>query len=327
MKKLKYYPISSGHVLAAWNILYLTSRYKEISAKNAVNISVHSGKLGGTLPAKQGLKICIDYELIVIKDNVLSLSDLSNMHIIPHCKEEDPNIEVFRAILYHLISFHNFQWIIFYDPDPDIFKQYLYEQDPEWTHLLEDAKLFDFNDEPVMLWWNKVLSKYESFKDNQKKAIGDIGEKLTYNYEVKRIELDGYVPSKSYVKWASRISDRFGYDVLSIRGKYFHQGFDQKDKIQIEVKSSDSSNHEMFRFFISKPEWKTAQDNLRSYFFFCWLGIDIERESALDGPFIIPATVLIDHIPKDVSPFCDWSECRCVMNISKFKVLPSDLQE
>lgn len=280
-KNIKYYPISSGHILATWNILFLVFKYRSISPSSVINIISQSGKLGGTLPAKHGLKICIDYGLIKIEDNLILLTELSKEYIVPFCADEEPNIEVQRALLFHLISFHNFHWLIFYDSDPEIFKIYLYEHDPEWTQLLENAKLFDFEDENVIAWWNSVLSKYESYRDNQKKAIGDIGEKLTYHYELNRIASDGHYPPKTFVKWASRISDRFGFDVLSIRGKSFLFNRNIKDKIQIEVKSSDTSNREMFRFYISKPEWKTALENLESYFFFCWTGINLEQETAL----------------------------------------------
>lgn len=319
-KKLKYYPITQGHIVATWHIVFLVSKYKGITPSVIVNILMQSGKLGGTFPAKQGLKLCFDYGLIDITEGILSLTELSNSQLLPKCQEEDPNISVLRTLLSHMISFHNFHWLIFYDSDPEIFRDYLYANDPEWTTLLENAKLFDFDDEDVNIWWDKILSKYEDYKEKLKKAIGDVGEKLTYHHELKRIESDGHIPSKAFVKWASRISDRFGFDVLSIRGKYFQNTYEEKGKIQIEVKSSDTSNTEMFRFYISKPEWKTALENLNSYFFFCWIGINIDNETAIDGPFIIPALELESHIPKDVSAICDWSECRCVIDISKYKI-------
>ncbi|TFG92561.1 MAG: DUF3883 domain-containing protein, partial [Candidatus Atribacteria bacterium] len=122
---------------------------------------------------------------------------------------------------------------------------------------MDNAKLFDFSDQDVIEWWDKVLVKYETYKDKLKKEIGDVGEKLTYDYELSRIETDGYNPSKLFVKWAARLSDRFGYDILSIRGKFFSKLNNEKEQIQIEVKSSDSFNIQRFKFHISKPEWNT----------------------------------------------------------------------
>ena len=319
-KKIKYYPITQGHIVTTWHIIFLVTHYKNISPSNLIKVVYQSGKLGGTLPAKEGLKICLDYGLVKVNEDMLNLTEFTTSNIIPLCIHEDPNIFALRALLFHLISYHNFHWLIFYDTDPIIFRESVFANDPEWSNILDNAKLFDYEDEDVNKWWSKILSKYEDYKEKTKKEIGDVGEKLTYHYELKRIDSDGFNPSKSFVKWASRISDRFGYDILSIRGRNFLNSKNEIDKIQIEVKSSDNSNIKMFRFFISKPEWRTALENIHTYFFFCWYGINVEKETAEDGPFVIPAVELIDHIPKDVSQLCDWSECRCVIDLSKYKL-------
>lgn len=321
-KRIKYYSITNGHIVATWYILFLANSYKNISAKDVVNIVEKSGKLGGTIPGKQGLKICLDYGLLSIMSGNIYVTEICESSILTQCREEDPNIDVIRSLLYHILSHHNFEWLIFYDSDPDIFRESLSVNDPEWTSLLDSANLFDFEEENVNIWWNRVLSKYEDYKEQLKKAIGDVGEKLTYHHELKRVENDGYTPPRSFVKWASRISDRFGFDVQSIRGNYFSSSYEKKEKIQIEVKSSDSINPERFRFFISKPEWNKALENISSYFFYCWIGINIDGEIAQDGPFVIPATNLLEHIPKDNSDLCEWSECRCVIDITEYKLAP-----
>ena len=317
--QIKYYRISQGHIIASWNILFLLKSYNSLYPKDIVNFLTSSGKLGGQLPVKTAIKICLDYNLIRIEVGRLYLTDFSKNHIIHLCNCDDPNIAVLHAILQHIISFHNFQWLIFFDPDPEVFKSYLFEQDPEWLYLLENASLFNFENKTVNDWWDSVLSKYEKCKQEIKKAIGDIGEKLTYDYELIRIKEDGHTPSKSFVKWASQLSDQFGYDILSIRGKKFSFVAKERDKIQIEVKSSDINSSDAFRFYISKPEWRTALRNIESYFFYCWIGINLTKESASDGPFIIPAKDLVDQMPLDISPSAEWSECRCVLDISKYK--------
>lgn len=319
-KKINYYPITYGHVAASWNILYLISRYNGISPKKAVNIALQMGKMGGTFPAKQGLKICLDYDLVRINEDLLYLTEVAQEKLIPKCDQDDPNVNVIRSLLFHLISYHNFQWLIFYDTDSAIFREQILANDPEWVTLLDNAKLFDFEEEDVNIWWDMVLSKYEDNKNKIKKAIGDVGEKLTFDHELNRIKSDGFVPAKYFVKWASRISDKFGFDILSLRGKLLQASYNKNDKINIEVKASDSSNSVAFRFYISKPEWLTAQNNINSYYFYCWIGVNLDYDSAVDGPFIIPAKELVSFIPKDSGQICEWSECRCVMDISKYKL-------
>jgi hypothetical protein len=319
-RKIKYYSITNGHVVASWYILFLANSYRNISAKDIINIVEKSGKLGGTVPSKHGLKICLDYGLLRIESGKVYITEICESSILIKCQDEDPNIDALRALLYHILSHHNFEWLIFYNSDADIFRESVLANDPEWTNLLDNANLFDFEDEDVNIWWNRVLSKYEDYKEQLKKAIGDVGEKLTYHHELKRVETDGFIPPKTFVKWASRISDRFGFDVQSIRGNYFLSKYERTEKIQIEVKSSDTIAPERFRFFISKPEWNKALDNINSYFFYCWIGINIEDEIAQDGPFVIPAAILLEHVPKDNSEICEWSECRCIIDISNYKL-------
>jgi len=43
--------------------------------------------------------------------------------------------------------------------------------------------------------------------------------------------------------------------------------YNDKDKIQIEVKRTASAGIEEFRFFVSNNEWKTALNKIDSYFF------------------------------------------------------------
>jgi len=320
-KRIKYYPITHGHVVAAWHLLYLSNIYKGINVSDAINIVIRSGKLGGTVPASQGLKLCIDYGFLLFHGKELHVTEKSESSIIPKCETEELNTPALRAILLHILSFHNFEWLIFYNTDSEIFRASLLENDRYWESLLSNAKLFDFEDQDVNIWWDRVLSKYEEYKEGVKKAIGDVGEKLTYQSELQRIAKDGYNPPKTFVKWASRISDRFGFDILSIRGDYFYETYQKLDSIKIEVKSTDSNNIESFRFFISKPEWNMAEENIDSYFFFCWSGVNIENDTAESGPFVIPAKELVPQIPTDNCEYCQWSECRCILDITKYEIL------
>jgi len=320
-KKIKYSPISIGHIIASWHIIFLLSRHKRVSPEKAYNILTTSGKLGGSLPAQKGIEICLRYKFIYIENGNLFLTKTSEEILIPLCDKDDPNRYVLRAILKEIVSCHNFEWLIFYDSDSYIFKEYLYNNDPEWVMILDNAKLFDFDDKEALVWWEEVLFKYENFKDEVKKAIGDIGEILTYEHEINRIHNDGHHPAKSYVKWAARISNSFGYDILSIKGKRFSYNKQEKDKIQIEVKASEISNLKTFRFYVSKPEWQTALKNIDNYYFYCWPGINLEKETALGGPYIISAKELVVHMPYDISIIAEWSECRCVLDISNYKAL------
>jgi hypothetical protein len=316
---MKYQSITYGQLLASWQLMHYSRVYDDLEVKTAIQTAQRSGKLGGSFPVNAGLRLCQSYNFLSIEDGILKLTDNSKNRIVVLCADEEPNTIVLREILALILSKHNFEWLVYYDSDPVIFKSYLENYDNEWVVMLENANLFDFEDEDVIDWWGRILSKYESYKDELKKAIGDIGENLTYQYERNRVECDGYIPSKNYVKWASQISDRYGFDVLSIRGSFLGNEISELEKIQIEVKSTDADNTSSFRFFISRPEWSKALENMDSYFFYCWSGISIKDESAMHGPFVIPAKSISRIIPTDVdSEKCSWSECRVVINLNDF---------
>lgn len=48
-------------------------------------------------------------------------------------------------------------------------------------------------------------------------------------------------------------------------------------------------------------------------------GINLETESAQNGPFFIPATDFLDRVPTDNSDFLQLYECGCVLVISKYQ--------
>ena len=318
--RVKYHPLTQGQISATWYILHLTNQYNKLHPSKAVSIALASGKMGGSFPAKDGLRICIDYGLLRVEESQLVLTEKSNNNIVPHCNLEDPNIVVLRAILLHIIAHHHFEWLIFYDPDPEIFRTYLLDRDAEWTNLLDSAKLFDFTDDEVNNWWIRVLTKYENYKEKLKKAIGDVGEKLTYHFELDRIEKDAITPSKAFVKWASNYSNNFGFDIQSVRGKILKDVFNELDKIQIEVKSTDADNLNRYRFFVSKNEWMVAKENIESYYFCCWAGINLEKETALHGPYIFPASSIMNLFPQDRSEESEWTECRFVIDLLKYSL-------
>ena len=122
-KKIKYYSITNGHIVAIWHIVYLIGRYNGITASDTISIVEKSGKLGGTVPVKHGLKICVDYDLVRVSSGILQLTEFTEETILPKCTDEDPSINVIRELLFHLLSYHNFEWLIFYNPDSEIFRE------------------------------------------------------------------------------------------------------------------------------------------------------------------------------------------------------------
>jgi len=317
MSKNPYFTITSSNIIALWQLILLTNRHEELSVKSAIEITLNSGLMAGGLPAEQGLKLGQYCKLLEINNaQKLSSTQYCKDELIELCDTDEPNILITRGILFRFVSFQNFDWLLFFNDDAEIFKAFIPD---DWIYLLDHAELFNFYDSDVRDWWGKIFSRFQTYKEGQKIEIGKVAEKLTYDHEKKRLENDGLDNGHFFVKWASQINDKYGYDVLSIRGDILKFIFSEKDKIQIEVKCSVASNEKEFRFYVSKNEWNVALKNIQSYFFYCWTSTNMEKESA-NGPYIIPAEKLSIHIPSDNGNLCEWSECRFIIDLNNFSI-------
>jgi len=309
--------ISNSNILALWQLIILTKRHETISVGSAIDIVLNSGIMGGGLPAKQGLILGKKCKLLSINESNLFSTSLCRNDIHPICDDVEPNIEVIRIIILKYMSLENYDWLLFYNDDPIIFKTFIPKG---WVELFENAGLFDFEDIDVCNWWSQIFSRFQKYKEGQKIEIGKLGEKLTFEYEKKRLLNDDYNNVDFYVKWASLINDKYGYDILSIRGKLMSFGLSEKNTIRIEVKSSTLVSTSTFRFFISKNEWLVALENIHNYYIYCWAGANVDKQTA-NGPYIIPIVSLLEHIPVDKSDFCQWSECRVLLDINKASII------
>jgi hypothetical protein len=317
MSKAAPFQITPTNIIALWQLISITKRYDDIPVRSALEIVLTSTIIAGGSPADQGLRLGLSCKLLEIDDEQKLISSQyckKELHIL--CDTEAPNVDIIRGILYRCVSLQNLDWLLFFNDDADLFKALIPN---DWIELLENANLFDFENDLVRDWWGQVFSKFQTYKEGQKIEIGKVAEKLTYDFERNRLQKDGHDSGPAFVKWASQITDKYGYDILSIRGTRLKFFFNEKNQIQIEVKSSVSSNEKEFRFYVTKNEWNTASKNIDSYYFYCWTSTSKEKESAT-GPFIIPADALSSHIPTDNGNFCEWSECRFVVNLDSLKL-------
>lgn len=311
------FSITSSSVVAFWQLVMIVSRQSPISVETAIQISRDSGQAGGNVPANDGLKLGLTCNFFSIDENRnLQISTFCSETLLPMCQAEEPNVDISRAVISKYMSFQNLEWLLFFDQDPQIFRTAIPD---DWTDLLDNSGLFDFEDSSVTGWWSEIFARFETYEEGKKLEQGRVAEMLTYNSERVRLINDAFDPNTRFVVWASRISDKYGYDILSARGELLKQNFNQSDKIHIEVKCTASDSIEGFRFFVSRNEWKVALENMNSYYFFCWVNTNIQRQSAV-GPYIIPAIDLLPHIPTESGDLCTWSECRFLLNLSQIKI-------
>lgn len=116
--------------------------------------------------------------------------------------------------------------------------------------------LFDYENEKMVLWWNKLGNEIRAENNQQKEETGLAGEMLTIKYETNRT---GVKP-----EWISIKSAYAGYDIQS--------RLDSNDpsEILIEVKTSNQPIN-LAKFYLTDNEWSVASTSSEQYYIYLWL--------------------------------------------------------
>lgn len=308
---------SPGRIYALTRAIRLIFKYGDgvLSPRELVMAILDEGAFGGMVPIKDALRLGLNHKLIDIQDDRLSLTEACHAGLKSTESGTLHSAGLMRMIVDSIVRRNRFHWLVFFGEDIEVFKTAI---PGIWIDLLGAAQLLDFDDPLVAEWWKDILLHFHEYDDKRKKKIGDVGEKLTVEYEKRRLVGDGFANAHLYVKWVSRFSDSYGYDVASIRGRTLARGFEPKEHIRIEVKASESQNIEAFRFMVSRNEWDTAQDMVSTYFFYCWADVSLHGSSDGNGPFVVPSGSLADLLPTDSNAMAQWSECRVTIDLAEF---------
>lgn len=318
MSKAKLPIVSEGHVIALWRLIHLTKRYKQLTVTEAVEIARNSSLLGGTFPVGLALSLGQQLTLLIIDaKRQMHASPYCIQHLHPLCDEEQPNRAATWGILQRILIYEKAGWLLFYNEDAEVFKSSIPDS---WIGLLEGAGLFSFHEIDVQQWWITVFGSFKKYQEGRKLDQGKMVENLTMDFEYDRLRKDGVRSPELIVKWASEVSDSFGYDVVSIRGTLLKLHYHEKQQLKIEVKSSAASTLESFRFLVSRNEWLVAKADLENYYFYCWTTANLERKTAT-GPFIIAASSIREFIPQDNNPQGEWTECRVTVDLEGIRVV------
>ena len=309
--------ITPGKIIALWRILLSTNVYEGARIQDLYRQVINSSVMGGGLPLKSSIQLALNYKFLIPKDKKLYLSPYSKKELIPICQDDEPSYLVLRKIYYHIIKDKLVPWIIYFNLDVDIFRISIPNN---WLELLEMADLLKFQDKDVQEWWSSLIRVKSEINKEKLNTIGYIGEKLTFDFETQRIGRDSIPVSKRNIIWVSKISDEYGFDILSQSGVLFKKRM-ESDPIFVEVKSSEISNPKLFTFYITENEWNMAMENRECYYFFCWPGIRTkDQSSSYDKPFIIPSKNIEYLIPKNSSIQSQWVKCRVSLDLLEYSI-------
>ncbi|MGM1055470.1 MAG: DUF3883 domain-containing protein [Bacteroidota bacterium] len=312
MRIFNYSHIKYVEILAFYKILYSVKQFPrepQIDIEKSVQVEY---SLGGKLPVKKGLDIALDQHAIQVENDRLNLTSLGEA-LVSINDSNEPNHLVLQRIIYQILKKNKFPWIVFYNSKSSTFRMSI---PANWELILDNSGLLDLDDKQVVTWWKSLFKKYDIEKEKINKEIGNIGEKLSVQYENRRLSKSGFDPSVE-LSWAALLDDTIGFDIISINGLEYSGP--EKNNIFIEVKASERKNIQSFRFFLTRNEWIMALKSPENYYFYCWSGVNIDGKFDA-GPFCFQASKIFSLVPKDQSEEGKWEVCKMTLDLNQIKI-------
>lgn len=247
----------------------------------------------------------------------------SGMEIVSIWDKEEPTPLVIRKLLLPLVLKIMPPWMVFASGSPE---ERLAAIAEGWKELLINAELLgNILSKDATNWWAALQRRVDETDEQLRNTIGEIGENLTMKYEKERLRTERRFELAEKVKWVSKESDAYGFDIASFFGSLQLQHQKPGNMMMVEVKSTTSNSTKSFRFFLTRNEWETAERNTEHYFFYLWRGINVATKNALtDNPLILPADLISQYIPLDRHEHGKWMKCIVELNLQEIKTCVID---
>ena len=138
--------------------------------------------------------------------------------------------------------------------------------------------------EGVVAWWDEMATALQREGGENLVLVGRIGEKLTLEYEERRLKQLGI--QKKVIEWVAVECSNAGYDVLS--WDLSPDGYIVERMIEVKTCLSGYA-----RFFLTRNEWSVAKANQSRYFIYYWEGDPLKLGQVISVPDLLP------YIPED----------------------------
>ena len=144
--------------------------------------------------------------------------------------------------------------------------------------ILNEAKIF-LSDHKYEKFAQEIHETSFKYDDSRNREIGKMGEKLSLQFEKKRI---GKMP-----EWIALEDDGAGYDIKSQVNKK------NNNSLYIEVKTTLKPLAKGI-IYITRNEWETAKIKSEFFLFHIWV-----TQVSKQKPFIISPAQITKHVPKE----------------------------
>jgi hypothetical protein len=299
-----------GRFTALWVILRSAAKLGEnTSAEELLSFARRGGLRSGGLPIKDGFELAMLGGFIEGTEHV-TLTHLGHL-ALQRGIEEEPSSEVLRLFTSVLLLRHPPAWVAYWQGDPSSLDLVL--PDPS-RQLLEDAgvlnKIGTDDLEAWALWDALKATPPAEITAQQRKAIGDTAEELTFLHEKQRLTREGHPSLAARVRWVARESPAYGFDILSFFGSFKNPDAPHRP-LAIEVKGHAVAGAREFKFFLTSHEWETALALKDQYLIHLWDGVRPGATAAATRtePLLLFPHSLTGHIPRrpPCDDVCSWN--------------------
>jgi hypothetical protein len=298
-----------GRFTALWVVLRSVATLGGTAhPEELISFARRDGLRCGGLPIKDGYQLGVLGGFLEQSDNV-SLTDLGH-EALKRGDEEEPSEQVLRLFASVLFLRHPPAWVAYWQGDPSSLDIVLPDTAVE---VLQHAGLLDSegtDDLEAWALWDalKEVPPLEVLAE-QRRAIGETAEELSFRYERNRLQKEGYHDLANRVRWVAHESAAYGFDILSYCGS--SRDPDRPERpFAIEVKGMSVIAFKDFGFYLTSHEWRTAHSLGNSYVFHLWDGVRSGNDAgaAHTEPFIVVPAALDSHVPSQpkCETICGW---------------------
>jgi len=280
-----------------------------------ISFARRDGLRSGGLPIKDGYQLGVLGGFLEQAGSV-SLTDLG-YEALRRGDEEEPSEQVLRLFASVLFLRHPPAWVAYWQGDPSSLDMVLPDTAFE---VLQHAGLLDsagMEDLEAWALWDalKEVPPLEVLAE-QRRAIGERAEELSFRYERDRLEKEGHHDLSRRVRWVAHESAAYGFDILSFCGS--SRDPDRPERpFAIEVKGMAVVAREDFTFYLTSHEWRTAHSLGNLYVFHLWDGVRSGNSAgaARSEPFIVEPAVVDSHVPSQpkCGTICGWKSAYIVL--------------
>jgi hypothetical protein len=307
-----------GRFTALWVVLRSVAKLGGTTNRDElISFARRDGLRCGGLPIKDGYQLGVLGGFLEQKGNV-SLTELGH-EALRRGDEEEPSEQVLRLFASVLFLRHPPAWVAYWQGDPSSLELVLPDTA---SQVLQNAGLLDstgMQDLEAWALWDalKEVPPLEVLAE-QRRAIGEAAEELSFRYERNRLEKEGHPNLANRVRWVAHESAAYGFDILSFCGS--SRDPDRPDRpLAIEVKGMSVAALKDFSFYLTSHEWRTANSLGDSYVFHFWDGVRSGNSAGAtrSEPFIVEPATVDSHVPSQpkCGTICGWKSAYIVISL------------